>query len=239
MYRQATVMSVSCVKRHCSPTTPWDDPGNQAGSVSCSHCARAPSTSYASVSYCTEPTSINNASFSSSHCARDVSIYRNSCRRCTVSNLRWDTFAATSYSLCAASGTVFASNPARTTIASTASSLRCSVRDMGVNLYIHSLWTYGGWWDAAVFSIYVILVSPFSWSLSDVLTTVNWRRGGLFFSCLSSNWEGILIQTYIWLPDNLLAWKHPSSKDSRVFCEPNSTSWTFHNSVLLLVTLIK
>ena len=80
MNRRTTVISVYCVKRHCSPTTPRHDAGNQAGSVSCSHCTRAPSTSYASVSCCTGTPSINNASFSSSHCIRHSFIYRNSCR---------------------------------------------------------------------------------------------------------------------------------------------------------------
>ena len=64
------------------------------------HAATAPELhtllSYASVSCCTETPRINNASFSNSHCARDSSIYRNSCRRCTFSNLRRATFTFTS-----------------------------------------------------------------------------------------------------------------------------------------------
>ena len=59
MYRRVNVTSVSCVKRHCCPTTPRYDAGNQTGSVSCSHYARAPSTSYTRVSCCTENPSID------------------------------------------------------------------------------------------------------------------------------------------------------------------------------------
>ena len=94
-FRRATVISVSCVKLHCAPPTPKHDSGNQAGSISCSHCARVPSTIYAIFSCCINTQNINNACFSSSHCATDSSSYRNSCHGCNFSNIRWATFTAT------------------------------------------------------------------------------------------------------------------------------------------------